>query len=206
MNIAVIGTGNVGAALGTGWARVGHTVIFGSRHPEREDVQALIHASGAAAHIPHEAAAQAEVVVLATPWARTQQIIAGLGDLSSKIVVDATNPIGPGLKLVGDPSGGEMVQQWAAGAAVVKAFNTTGYENMADTTYPGDVRPVMFVAGDEAAAKSKVAALAEDLGFEAIDAGPLRRSSLLEHVAMLWITQAIVEGAGRNFAFAVLRR
>lgn len=206
MNIAVIGTGHVGATLGTRWAKAGHTVIFGSRQPERADVQALVCASGATAHVPHKAAAQAEVVVLATPWARTQQIIAGLGDLNGKTVVDATNPIGPGLKLVGNPSGGEMVQQWATGAAVVKAFNTTGYENMADASYPGAVRPAMFMAGDEAVAKGKVATLAKDLGFEALDAGPLSRSSLLEHVAMLWITQAIVEGAGRNFAFAVLRR
>lgn len=206
MNIAVIGTGNVGAALGTGWAKAGHTVVFGARQPKRPDVQALVARSGTSALVPAEAAAQAEVVVLATPWRGLEQIIAGLGDVRGKIVVDATNPIGPGFKLVGDPSGGEMVQQWAAGAHVIKAFNTTGFENMADASYPGDISPAMFLAGDDAQAKDAVTTLAEALGFEAIDAGPLSRSALLEHTAMLWITQAIVEGAGRNIAFAVLRR
>lgn len=206
MKIAVIGTGRVGEALGRGWAEAGHTVVFGTRAPERDDIRALTAETGASAARPAAAAAAAEVVVVATPWNATEAVVRGLGDLSGKTLVDATNPIGPGLTFAGDPSGGEMVARWAEGARVVKAFNTTGYENMADTTYPGDVRPAMFLAGDDPDARANVAALAEALGFEPIDAGGLSRSVLLEHLALLWITQALVEGAGRNMAFAVLRR
>ena len=206
MQIAVIGTGHVGAALGTGWAAKGHTVAFGSRTPERADVQSLTQEAGASADTPEAAARGADVVVLATPWNAAQAAVESLGDLTGTVLIDTTNPIGPGFALVAAPSGAEQVARWASGARVVKAFNTTGWENMADAAYPGSVRPAMFLAGNDAEANAVVAQLAEDLGFDAIDAGPLNRAIHLEHLAMLWITQMATMGAGRDFAFAVLRR
>lgn len=205
MNLAIIGTGHVGKALGRGWAARGHAVTFGSRRPDDADVQALARAAGGGVAAPEEAARAAEVVVLATPWNAAEAAVRGLGDLAQKVLVDATNPLGPGLTLLGPPSGGEQVAGWATNARVVKGFNTTGWENMADARYPGG-RLAMFLAGDDGGAKATVSRLAEDLGLEPIDAGPLARAAWLEAMAGLWITQALQRGAGRDFGFALLRR
>jgi predicted dinucleotide-binding enzyme len=157
-----------------------------------------------------EAAASADVIVLATPWNGAEATIRSLGDVSGKIILDATNPLamgpdGLGLEIGHDTSAGEKVQGWANGASVFKTLNTTGYGNMADPVFRG-VKSVMFVAGDDAAAKPKVIALLAALGFEVIDAGPLRNARLLEAHAMLWIELALKRGLGRDFAFAILRR
>jgi 8-hydroxy-5-deazaflavin:NADPH oxidoreductase len=102
-------------------------------------------------------------------------------------------------------SGAERVAGWVAGACVFKTLNQTGAENMADAGvyHP---KPVMFVAGDDAAKKPIVMGLVADLGFEAIDAGPLIAARLLEPFGMLWIELAMQHGQGREFAFAAVRR
>jgi hypothetical protein len=92
------------------------------------------------------------------------------------------------------------VARWAPGARVVKAFNTTGAGNMADPRF-GNEHATMFMCGDDAAAKRTVGTLAEALGFEAVDAGPLRQARLLEPLAMLWISLAYAAGHGPNIAF-----
>jgi hypothetical protein len=208
MNIAVIGTGNVGGTLGRRWAELGHQVIFGSRDPHSQKVKALLAASPQArAATAGDAAAQAEVVALATPWPGLEQIVTGLGDLRGKVVIDCTNPIAPGFQLaVGvTTSGAEQVAGWATGARVVKAFNTTGWENMADPLYDGE--PItMFICGDEAQAKAVVSELAEALGFEVADVGDLTTARFVEPLAMVWITLAIVRGQGRNLAFKIVKR
>ena len=91
------------------------------------------------------------------------------------------------------------------GARVVKAFNTTGANNMADSRYGGG-KLMMPIAGDDAAAKQTVMELASDLGFEPVDAGPLAMSRYIEPMAMVWIKLAIVQKQGRDFGFALLRR
>ena len=207
MRIAVIGAGNVGRALGLGWLKRGHEVRFGVPNPSDAKYGDL---SAARLATPTEAAANAEVIVLATPWPATEAAIQGLGDLADRIVIDCTNPLGMGpdglhLVLGHDISAGERVAEWAKGAAVFKAFNTTGAGNMADLT-GYQVPPAMFVAGDDATKKQAVMGLARDIGFEPIDVGPLRSARLLEPLAMLWIDQALYRGAGPNFAFAVVRR
>ncbi len=133
-----------------------------------------------------------------------------MGDLSGRIVLDATNPLamgpdGLGLEIGHSMSAGEKVQGWAKGASVFKTLNTTGYANMADPIFRG-VKSVMFVAGDDAAAKPKVIELVAALGFEVVDAGPLRNARLLEAHAMLWIELALKRGLGRDWAFAIVRR
>lgn len=210
MTIAIIGTGNVGSALGRGWAAAGHTVVFGSRTPDAADVQALVAEAGtnARAASPMTAAAQAHVIALATPWNATEAVVTGLGDLSGKTLIDCTNPLGPNLSLaVGpDTSGAEQVAAWTEGAPhVVKAFNTTGAGNMRDADY-GDHRLAMFLCGDDADAKKTVATLAEALSFEPVDNGPLTQARYLEAMAVVWIQQAYAQGAGTDFGFAVLRR
>jgi predicted dinucleotide-binding enzyme len=213
MKLAIIGAGSVGGTLGTAWAqKAGHEIFFGVRNPQSEKVQALVRSLGgkARAGTAADAAASADVIVLATPWNGAEATIRSLGDVSGKIILDATNPLamgpdGLGLEIGHDTSAGEKVQGWAKGASVFKTLNTTGYGNMADPVV-GGVKSVMFVAGDDAAAKPKVIALLAALGFDVVDAGPLRNARLLEAHAMLWIELALKRGLGRDFAFAILRR
>jgi predicted dinucleotide-binding enzyme len=102
-------------------------------------------------------------------------------------------------------SGAESVSGWAPGARVVKAFNTTGSGNMMDADYRGQ-RPTMFFCGDDASAKEITAGLAEELGFEPCDCGPLMVARYLEPVAGLWVQLAYREGLGTDIAFKLLRR
>ncbi|MBI2565530.1 MAG: NAD(P)-binding domain-containing protein [Candidatus Schekmanbacteria bacterium] len=207
MKIAVIGTGNVGKALGLAWAGAGHEVVFGSREPHA-DGDAGGNLGGQPVRSQRDAAAAAEVVVLATPWAATRSILAGIGELSGKIVVDCTNPLLPGfngLDSGGGKSGAERVATWATGAHVVKAFNTTGASNMAKARALAGPALWMPICGDDQSAKDKVAALARELGFEPMDVGPLANAGLLESLAMLWITIAYKQGVGPGFSFSVVR-
>ncbi len=209
MKIAVIGTGQVGSTLGSRWARQGHEVVFGTRNPGGEKVQRLLVSLGNMASVRgvREAATGAEVVVIAVPWRVAQVTIETLGDLRGKIVVDCTNPIGPGLQLaVGTTtSGGEQVAGWAEGARVVKAFNSTGWENMADPLYRGEPT-LMLICGDDEQAKEAVSELTEALGFAAVDLGPLSAARLLEPFALVWIRLAVAQGLGRNIAFKLDQR
>jgi len=207
VRIAVIGAGNVGRALGKAWQKAGHEVRYGLRNPADPKYADLAPARLVS---PAEAARDTEVVALATPWPETENAVKSLGNLVGKIVVDCTNPIGMGVDGMGlvlghRMSGGEFVQQWARPGIVIKAFNTTGAANMADTSGYA-VAPAMFVAGDDGGKKAVVMDLARDIGFDPVDAGPLRNARLLEPLAMLWLDRAMQRGAGANFAFAVVRK
>jgi NADPH-dependent F420 reductase len=209
MRIAIIGAGNVGGTLGKRWAAAGHDILFGVRDPGSEKYRSLVAQIGARAKLLRnaEAVAAAEVVLLATPWNATQAALAACGALADRILIDATNPLGPdlGLTLGYADSGGEQVARWAAGAKVVKAFNTTGFNVMQDPVMEGR-HAVMFAAGDDAAAKAVVLELARTIGFEAIDAGGLRMARVLEPLAMLWIHLAYRQGLTRDYAFDLIRR
>lgn len=209
MKIAVIGTGNVGQALGVTWAQKGYEVIFATRAPHSEKVQEILARAGAKAQAlgTAEAVAAASVIILATPWHAAESVVKTIPDWSGKILVDATNPIAPGLQLAvsGSSSGAEMVASWANGAKVVKAFNTTGAENMADPAYDGQTT-TMFICGDDVQAKAVVTELAEALGFDVADVGPLQTARYLEPLAMVWIRLAMVQGRGRNMAFKLMQR
>jgi predicted dinucleotide-binding enzyme len=206
MRIAVIGAGNVGTTLGRGWTRRRHQVTYGVRDPHSAKAEVLAQ-GGVRVTVPAEAVERSEVVLLATPWATTKDAVEALGDIGGRPLLDATNPIAPGLTLaVGDGgSGGELVQAWAPTARVVKIFNTTGVENMASPMY-GDQAATMFYCGDDEPACAVAAKLAADLGFDAVSAGPLRNARLLEPLALLWINLAMAQIAGRGIAFKLLRR
>lgn len=206
MKVAIIGAGNVGRALATGWRKCGHEVTLGVRDPASARATELKQ-QGFTIAAPNDATAHADVIVLAVPWGAARAAIESLGALAGKIVIDAINPLTSDMSLaVGhSDSAGETVARLAPGARVVKAFNTTGANNMADSRY-GSGKLVMLVAGDDPEAKATVMSLANDLGFEPVDAGPLAMSRYLEPMAMVWIKLALVQKLGRNFGFALLRR
>jgi hypothetical protein len=208
MRIAIIGTGNVGGAIARGLNGRGHDVTLGARDPADAEATALAAGTGARVATPADAAATAEMVILALPWAVAEAAVKALGDLAGKTVIDCMNPLGLvngalGLTVGHSNSGGEIVQGWLPGALVVKTLNQVGAEMMADNRALPH-RPVMFMAGDSDAAKAAVATLLTDLGFEPLDAGDLTRARLLEPFGMVWINQALARGKGRHWAFAAV--
>jgi len=210
VNIAVIGTGNVGGTLGRRWAQAGHQVIFGSRDPKSEKVQWLLAESkgNATASSPPDAASKADIVVFAAPWSTAQETLVSLGDLAGKTIIDCTNPLNAsfdGLELGHSTSAAEEIANWAKGAHVVKAFNSVSAATMADAKY-GEESASMFYCGDHEAANEIVKHLAEDLGLEAIHAGPLSNARFLEPFAMLYIHLAVRGGWGSNCAFKMMKR
>ncbi|HEV2550851.1 MAG TPA: NAD(P)-binding domain-containing protein [Stellaceae bacterium] len=209
MKIAVIGTGAVGGTLGQRWAELGHSVRFGVRDLADAAANTFVKQIKGEARLAsvRDAVTDADVVVLATPYAANAAAIAAAGDLTGKIVIDVTNPVGADFALaVGfTTSGAEEVAKLARGARVYKAMNQVGFEVMADPAFAAG-KPVMFVAGDEAQGKEAVLGLVAALGFEAIDAGDLKVARLLEPYAMLWIHLMARRKMGRRFAFGLLRR
>ena len=189
--IAIIGTGNVGSTLGKIWAEAGHTIIYGSRTPNENRVRTLVAETGhgATATSQAEAAAQGEIVLIPVPPTALPEVIGALGDLTGKIVIDPTNywsfqsgyPVSPR-----DPrdSLAQEVQSLAPGATVVKAFNTLNYIVMEDPSRAGG--PVTVpIAGNDVAAKERVARLVDDVGLEPVDVGPLMAAEYLEEMLRL---------------------
>ena len=208
MKISIIGTGNVGGALARGFARAGHQVILGARNAADERIVALARAVRAEIMAPAAAAAAGDVIVLALPWSAAEGAVKALGSLAGRIVIDCMNPLAMqngklGLDRGFTNSGAETLAGWAPGARIVKTLNQVGAELMADNAGLAH-RPVMFMAGDDAAAKQLVAPLLVDLGFEPLDAGELAMARLLEPFGMVWINQALLRGKGRDWAFAAV--
>lgn len=200
MNITMIGAGNVGTTLGEQFARVGHDVIYGVRNPQDPKYHAL------QVDTIEKALVEAEIVCLTTPWAAAFETVKSL-DLKGKILVDCTNPIKPmlaGLEYGTDTSGAEQIAQLTE-ASVVKAFNTTGVENMKNPHY-GDLRVFMPVCSDDIQAAQTVAELASAIGFDGRYIGPLQCARYLEPYAMVWIHMAIKGGFGRQFAWVMQER
>jgi hypothetical protein len=210
MRIGVIGAGNVGGTLGRSWVRKGHDVVFGVLNPTAPKMRELLKTTGGKASVGSvaEAAAHGEVVAFATPWAATQDAVREAGNLAGKVILDCTNPLKEdlsGLAVGHTTSGAEQVAAWASSERVVKVFNTTGFENMAQPSY-GGTAITMFFVGDDAQAKRVAAQLAQEMGFDPVDAGPLANARLLEPLALLWISLAVKQGHGTGIAFKLVRR
>lgn len=152
-----------------------------------------------------DAVRDSEVVVLAVPWVAVGEVIKQGGNWSGKILIDCTNPIGPGFELsVGfNTSAGEEVARLAKGARVAKAFNTTGFGNMANPKYNSGPVTMLFCT-DDPAARQITEQLVRDVGFAPQFAGPLKLARYFEPLAMLWIS--LSQQLGHDFAFNVVRR
>ena len=204
MKIAVIGAGNVGDALAKRFANVGgHEVFIGARNPDDKELKTIeifdrIHVKSIL-----EAATLAEVIVIATPAQVAVALAAQLGDLTGKILIDATNA----LREKPEPYATAFdAFQAMTKAECMKCFNSTGFENIQNPYYD-NVAIDMFMAGSSTRGKALTRQLALDAGFaECYDFGGDDKVQLLEAFAMSWINLAIMQGQGRHIAFKVLRR
>jgi predicted dinucleotide-binding enzyme len=203
MNIAIIGTGNVGGALATNWSKKGHTINLGVQDVSNFKEQELLKNDNTNAYTIKEAVAKSEVILIATPPTAVFEILKQMGDVSNKIIIDATNAVAK------SPEPYKTVYHCLAdktNAEIVKCFNSTGFENMLNPIYDGQGID-MFMAGDSEKAKSVTKQLALDCGFgSCIDFGKSDKVELLEKFALSWINLAIMQGHGRNWAFRVVRR
>jgi len=207
MNITVIGHGSVGGTLATAWANAGHDITIGARKPSGDAAQHLSQTVGITVTTISASLSHPEVILVAVPAHAGIEVadqIASAEPGPDTVLIDATNAVGAGP----DPyeTVADALQARVNGARVVKAFNTTGAENMADPDYGGD-RLDMFMAGGDDDAKSITASLASDAGFGACyDVGDASFFASLEHLARIWISLALTQGHGRDIGFKLLHR
>ncbi len=203
MKIAIIGTGNIGGALATQWANAGHTIYLGVQNITTFRGKELLANPNTSVQGIYEAVEEAEVVLVATPPQVAEDLVEKFGQAAGKVIIDATNAI----RSKPDPYPTAFhAFEALTEAEVVKCFNTTGFENMANPDY-GDVRLDMFMAGDNDEAKSVATQLAKDAGFEhCYDFGGSDRVVLLEQFALSWINLAIFQELGRDIGFKLVRR
>ena len=209
MNITFIGAGQVGGALAQRLAEAGHHVVLAENKEGSATLAAALQRSSRLTSAPiEEAVRDAELVFLATPFGATTSVLGPLADaLAGKILVDCTNPVGPGLShgLKSERSGSEALQALAPKAKVVKAFTIYGFENLERPEFPAaNVKPAMFFCGDDAAAKARVAPLITDCGFEPLDVGGLVQALHLEHMTLLWVRMVRVNGHSPRLTWAAL--
>lgn len=211
MKIAFLGNGSVGAPLADHLQRAGHEVTLAARSADGESVQRA-RARNAALQVaePAAAVAAAEVVFLATPYQANAAVLPPLAAaLAGKVLVDCTNPVGPGLShgLQSQRSGSAEVQRLAPRARVVKAFTIYGFENLDDNRFPNaNVKPAMMYCGDDVAAKAQVSVLIAQLGWEPLDVGGLAQALHLEHMTLLWIRMVRMGPRSPHIVWAALQR
>jgi NADPH-dependent F420 reductase len=206
MDIAVIGTGNVGSALGSSFAKAGHRVTFAARDAAKaREVAAGLGA--ASASTPAEAAAAAaDVIVLAVPYGELAAVAEAIAPaVTGKVVIDASNPLRAdysGLATAGT-SAAEELAAVLPGASVVKAFNTLFSANQANPAAQGATLDALYATDDEAAADT-VAALAGSIGFRPVRVGPLAAARELESLAWLNIRLQLLNGGAWQTAYVLV--
>ncbi|MFE9659793.1 NAD(P)-binding domain-containing protein [Streptomyces sp. NPDC005955] len=198
MRIGVLGTGNMADALATHWVRAGHEVAVGGRDPDR--AQRLAQRIGPAAHPTglDAAAGFGEVVLAALPFGAGAEVVRELrGVLAGRVLLDCSNPVGPGFRLLTGqgPSAAEQLAAAAPEARVVKAFNLCHEDVWRMRPPVFDGRPLAVpVCGDDPQALALVRALVRDVGCDPVAGGGLDRAGLLEATAALFISLWVGEG------------
>jgi len=211
MRIALIGYGNVGGPLADHLQRLGHDVTVATADVKSERLARLLARNRLLKAAPPDTAVQeAEIVVLATPFDAFTEILTPLRTrLAGKILVDCTNPVGPGLShgLGSRQSGTEAIQALLPETMVVKAFSIYGFENFEDSSFPGfGVRPVMMFCGNHAEAKGVVSEMLRQLGWEPLDVGGAEQALHLEHMTLLWVRLIRLGGHSPHTVWAMLTR
>jgi predicted dinucleotide-binding enzyme len=189
--VAIAGNGNVGSNLQKGLAKAGYEASAFGREPKKLREKAL----------------EASIVILAVPFGAVDDTLRELGDaVNGKILIDTTNRLNKSMHLQpGETSGAEDLQKKVPKARVVKAFNTTFAPTMAHGAAKNGEKITIFAASDDKAARATVAQLAKDIGFDAVEAGPLTNARYLEALAVLNIQLAYAEGMGNEMGFRLAR-
>jgi len=197
MKVGILGSGEVGQALGRGFVSRGHDVKIGSRNPQGETLEKWMkeqRKGKASVGTMAEAAKHGEVLVLATLGAALEDVVrlAGPPNFRGKVVIDVTNPLGdpsrgPALFVGLTDSLGERLQRLLPDSHVVKCFNTVPNTQMVDPKFSGGA-PEMLIAGNDAAAKKRVEGILKEFGWPgAIDVGGIEGARWLEASVPLWV-------------------
>jgi predicted dinucleotide-binding enzyme len=218
MKIGILGSGEVGCRLADGFIEFGHTIKIGTRNPNQEKIIGWITNHGAGEKVSTgsfaDAALFGELIVLATSWAGTSNVIKIIDpkNFIGKVVIDVTNPLDfsqgvpPKLVVGHTNSAGEIVQHLLPDSKVVKAFNIIGHPHMVHPDFPGGGPPTMFICGNDKEAKKTVTDnILTKFGWDTIDIGGIEGARLLEPLALLWITNYI-KTHSKNHAFKMLQK
>ncbi len=201
MKIGIIGTGRMSGGLGKRWAKAGHDVMFGSRDPQK--AQALAAQIGANAHggSQQDAITFADVLLLATPFDKTEAALRELGSLAGKVLIETTNNYVDNNPV----STTERIMQWSPSARVVKAFNTVFWQIIHSDPAEAKSRPDVYIVGDDADAKEITAQWVEAAGFHAVDAGPAKNAHHLENLAYFIIEMGYQQKMGTDIGFKIVK-
>lgn len=210
--IGILGSGNVGQALGTAFVKLGHKVMLGSRDAAKLAPWKSDGGENAFVGSFEDAAKFGEVIFVATKWAGTENALklAGPLNMAGKIAVDVTNPLDvsgglPSLAIGFDTSAGEKVQEWLPESYVVKTLNIINNKHMANPKYE-EGEPDMLLCGNDNQAKEKVRKLLHSLGWKKVtDLGNIEESRLLEPLCVLWIHYGLKHNTW-DHAISLLRK
>jgi 8-hydroxy-5-deazaflavin:NADPH oxidoreductase len=208
MKLGVIGSGNIGKAIGSWAAKLGYEVTFSAANEQHAKEAAAAAGHGARSGSVREAATHGDLVLLAVPYDAVREILADIGPLlSGKTLIDVTNALTEdmsALQIGHTTSAAEEIARLAPGAKVVKAFNTVFAQIYASQSPVVQGRTLsVFVAGDDAGSKARVLELARKMGFDPIDTGPLRVARFIEPLAMLNIHLGYGLGMGTDQGFSL---
>ncbi|HRD39516.1 MAG TPA: NAD(P)-binding domain-containing protein [Bacteroidia bacterium] len=205
MKIAIIGTGNVGGALATKWAKCGHEITLGVRDTTNFKGKELLNNPNTTVDTITKAVKSSEVILIATPAITAVEVAQSLGNTDGKVIIDTMNIV-MGKGPSGFSNTTDAILANTQTKDVVKCFNTTGFNNMVNPIYNNTAIDV-FVAGDSLKGKEIATQLAKDAGFgECYSVGGNDRFELLEKFAFFWINLAMFQGQGRDIAFKLLKR
>lgn len=210
MKLAVIGSGNIGKAIGTWAAKVGYEVIFSAKEESEAKVVASAAGNGAKSASVRSAVESADLVLLAVPYGAAAEALMNVSPLlKGKTLIDATNALSAdysSLTVGFTSSAAEEIAKIVPEANVVKAFNTVFAQVYATQNPKVNGKTVsVFVAADDKSAKEKVTALVSKLGFDAVDCGPLKSARNIEPLALLNIQLGFAFGLGTNIGFSLNR-